>query len=173
MYWNNINHYFIYNIRTKEIVAYTTSHDFAKRYLEDRGFIYMIQSYKEEELPDEYIELLNTHNEYGDNPLEIVGMGPCYDFMTTVGEEPIVVDYAEQIAYDLRRTFTEFMHMQERFLKTPEEERLNDKMIEDFLNYLDVCEDEKGDISLEEIDITDLINFQELGKKMIEMGLIN
>ena len=65
------------------------------------------------------------------------------------------------------------MHMQERFLKTPEEERLNDKMIEDFLNYLDVCEDETGDISLEEIDINDLINFQELGKKMIEMGLIN
>lgn len=173
MYWNNENHYFIYNIRLKEIVAYTTSLDFAKVYLEDRGFNYMLQSYTDEDLPEECIELLNTHNEFGDNPLEIVGMGPGMNFMTTVGEEPIVCDYAEQISYDLRKTFTEFMKKQERFLKTPEEEKLNDKTIEDFLNYLDGCEDETGEISLEEIDTNELINFQELGKKMIEMGLIN
>ena len=100
-------------------------------------------------------------------------MGPSLDFMVTTGEEMIVCDYAEQIVFKLRNTFTDFMNLQERFLKTPEEERLNDKTIEDFLNYLDGCEDENGDPSLEEIDINDLIDFNALGKKMIEMGLIN
>lgn len=173
MHWTTENYHFIYNIRTKEIVAFSTSSEYAKAYLSDRGMEYMMYSFTSDNLTEELEEIINYKSEYEDNPYEIVGMGPSLDFMITTGEEMIVCDYAEQIVFKLRNTFTDFMNLQERFLKTPEEERLNDKTIEDFLNYLDGCEDENGDPSLEEIDINDLIDFNALGKKMIEMGLIN
>lgn len=174
MYWTTENYHFIYNIRTKEIVAFSTSSEYAKAYLNDRGMEYMMYSFTSDNLTEELEEIINYKSEYyDDNPYEIVGMGPCLDFMVTTGEELIVCDYAEQLVYKLRATFTNFMKLQERFLKTPEEERLNDKTIEDFLNYLDGCEDENGETSLDEVDIYNLVDFNALGKYMIEMGLIN
>lgn len=173
MHWTSENYHFIYNIRTKQILAYSTSIEYAKAYLNDRGMDYMLYSLSSEELTEELEEIINCKSDYDDNPYEIVGMGPSLDFMVTTEEEMIVTDYAEQLMVKLRDTFTNYMKLQERFLKTPEEERINDKTIEDFLNYLDNCEDENGNASLDEIDLYDVINFNTLGKKMIEMGLIN
>ena len=50
MHWTTENYHFIYNIRTKEIMAFSTSSEYAKAYLSDRGMEYMMYSFTSDNL---------------------------------------------------------------------------------------------------------------------------
>ena len=174
MYWNQQIYYIVTNLRMKEVIGITTSSDYAKNFIKDRGLDCMVTKYTLESMPEDIKNLVLFESEdYGDNPLEIIGFGTNMEFFTTVGEEEILIEHGTQIIYTLRDLMDKFIRSQKYFRKTEEEDAVNNKFIEDFNNFLDSSEDEVGNTDIEEVDTNNIINWGVVGRNLVEMGIIN